>query len=273
MTRHDYPSATTIAKALTRERRGMHWGKEGIEIAHQNLLAAAKDIPEGEEYAEVRRAVYRALDRIRQARGALTAAYDATVEAMLVAERSEPVLLTNRRLLERYGGQRGENGATMVRNARKERERREVELWRAGAAQEGGRAQAVPGRGDARGLGLDRRAGAAPLPPPTPQRKRAPMTNDQRPTTKYCPDCDAERPLEEFYRMKAKNYAGGYRYSAYCKTHTKARTAAAAKNAPEGSPLRETQQKVKRDWAQQHPENARRNSASYRARKKEGAER
>jgi hypothetical protein len=103
------------------------------------------------------------------------------------------------------------------------------------------------------------------------------MTDDHRPptpadgpgrATKYCPDCDAERPLEEFYRTKAERYAGGYRYSAYCKTHMKARTAAAAKNAPEGSKLRETQRRVKREWAQQHPENARRNSANYRERKK-----
>jgi hypothetical protein len=125
MTRRDYPSAATIADVLTNERRGMNWGKGGIEIAHQNLLAAARDIPEGEEFAEVRRAVYRALDRIRQARGALTAAYDATAEAMLVAQRSEPVHLTNDRLRERYG--KAQNGAEMVRNARKERQRREDE--------------------------------------------------------------------------------------------------------------------------------------------------
>lgn len=127
MTRRDYPSAVTVANALERERHGINWGKQGVEIAHQNLLVAANDIPDTPEYAEVRRAVYRALDRIRQARGALTAAYDATAEAMLIAQRSEAVLISNRRLLERYGGQRGGNGATMVRNARKERERREAE--------------------------------------------------------------------------------------------------------------------------------------------------
>jgi hypothetical protein len=102
------------------------------------------------------------------------------------------------------------------------------------------------------------------------------MTNDprpagrggQRPTTKYCPDCDAERPLEQFYRVRSAAAVGGYRYGAYCKTHTKARNAATLKNAPEGSKLRETQRRVKRDWAQKHPENARQNSASYRERKK-----
>jgi hypothetical protein len=95
------------------------------------------------------------------------------------------------------------------------------------------------------------------------------MTDDtpDTPTTRYCPDCGAERPIAEFYRLKAARYAGGYRYSAYCKTHTKARTAAAAKAVPEGSLLRETQRRVKRDWAKQHSENARRNSANYRARK------
>jgi hypothetical protein len=57
MTRHEYPSAATIADVLTNERRGMNWGKQGIEIAHQNLLAAARDIPDTEEFADVRRAV------------------------------------------------------------------------------------------------------------------------------------------------------------------------------------------------------------------------
>jgi hypothetical protein len=94
------------------------------------------------------------------------------------------------------------------------------------------------------------------------------MTDNQVEGTKFCPDCNADRPLSEFYRTKAARYAGGYRYSAYCKTHQKARVAEAAKNAPEGSKLRETQRRVKRDWAQQHPENAQRNSANYRARKK-----
>jgi hypothetical protein len=125
MANHDYPSTATIADALTDERRGINWAKGGIEFAHQNLLVAANEIPDTPEYAEVRRAVYRALDRIRGARAALTEAYDTTVEAMLVAERSPAVPITNRRLLERYGGQRGDNGATQVRNARKERQRRE----------------------------------------------------------------------------------------------------------------------------------------------------
>jgi hypothetical protein len=127
MSKQDYPTAVTLAQALSRERRGVNWAKESIQNVHENLLAAAKDIPDTPEYAEVRRAIYRALDRLRQARGALTTAYDQTTEALLTAERSTPVHLTNQRLLERYGGQRGDNGATQVRNARKEREKREAE--------------------------------------------------------------------------------------------------------------------------------------------------
>jgi hypothetical protein len=127
MSKHDYPQAATVASLLNAERRTVSWGKQGIEFAHQNLLVAAKDIPEGEEYAELRRAVYRALDKLRQARGALTAAYDTTIEAMLIAERSEAVYIRNERLKERYSGSRGRNGAEMVRGARKARDRREEE--------------------------------------------------------------------------------------------------------------------------------------------------
>jgi hypothetical protein len=125
MSKH-YSETATIASLLEKERRGVSWGKNGVEIAHQNLLAAANDIPEGEEYAEVRRAVYRALDKLRQARGALTAAYDASIEAMLIAQRSEPVYIRNGRLKDRYASG-GRNGADMVKSARKERERREAE--------------------------------------------------------------------------------------------------------------------------------------------------
>jgi hypothetical protein len=127
MSKHDYPTAVTVAHALKTERRGVTWSKEAIELANQNLLAAAKDIPDTPEYADVRRAVYRALDRLRQARGALTTAHDAVTEALMIAGRCEPAYVTSDRLLERYGGQRGANGATQVRNARKERERREAE--------------------------------------------------------------------------------------------------------------------------------------------------
>ena len=99
------------------------------------------------------------------------------------------------------------------------------------------------------------------------------MTNDEQATTKHCPDCaaeglDGERPLEEFYRVKAERYAGGYRYGAYCKRHTKARTAAAAKNATEGSKLREASQRASRAWKQRNPEANRQHVADHRARKK-----
>lgn len=127
MSKHNYPQSTTVAEAFDRERRTVSWGKQGIEFACQNLQVAANDIPEGEEYAEVRRAVYRALDKLRQARGALTAAYDASIEAMLIAQRSEPIYIRNERLKERYSGSHGQNGAQMVRGARKAREQREAE--------------------------------------------------------------------------------------------------------------------------------------------------
>lgn len=104
------------------------------------------------------------------------------------------------------------------------------------------------------------------------------MSDKQPDGTRICPDCAAERgddgrrPLSEFYRFKASGYAGGYRYSPYCKTHTKKRNAQAARDAPEGSQRRETQRKVKREWAQRNPENARKNSATYRARKQQATE-
>jgi hypothetical protein len=127
MTKPNYPKASTIPAVFKREQRGITWATDTIEIVLQNLTVAVKDIPEGDEFSDVRRAAYRALARIREARHALTVAHDATAEAKLVAQRSTPVLLTNRRLIERYGGPHGENGASQVRSARKERERREAE--------------------------------------------------------------------------------------------------------------------------------------------------
>lgn len=98
------------------------------------------------------------------------------------------------------------------------------------------------------------------------------MTTDDTPTTRYCPDCAAERPISEFYRTKAARYAGGYRYSAYCKTHTKARTAAAAKAAPEGSLLRDSIRRANRESIKRHPEQNRARVAAHRARKKAQAD-
>jgi hypothetical protein len=92
------------------------------------------------------------------------------------------------------------------------------------------------------------------------------MADPETPATRFCPDCGAERPLAEFYRVKAKGYAGGYRYGAYCKTHTKARTAAAQRQAPEGSALRESMRRAKRTWLAEHPDVNRRNVAKHRAR-------
>jgi len=121
-----YPTAGTIAEVLKREKRGVTWAKQAIEVVHQNLMAAARDIPDTPENAEVRRGIYRAIERIRQARGAMTAAHDATIQAMLTAQECEPVYLRNERLKERYANGGG-NGAKQVRVARRERDRREAE--------------------------------------------------------------------------------------------------------------------------------------------------
>src|SRR5262245_20496095 len=95
------------------------------------------------------------------------------------------------------------------------------------------------------------------------------MQSDEPRTTKYCPDCDAEQPISEFYRLTSATSPKGYRYSDYCKTHTKARNAATRKNAPRDGRLRETRRRLMREWARKHPENARRNSANCRQRKKQ----
>jgi hypothetical protein len=89
--------------------------------------------------------------------------------------------------------------------------------------------------------------------------------SDDTSDARFCPDCGDARPLAEFYRVKAAKYAGGYRYGAYCKAHTKARTAAAQREAPEGSALRESMRRAKRDWIAAHPETNRRNVARHRA--------
>lgn len=123
MSQHNYPHAPTLAKTIEREKRGLTWAKQSLELVCQNLQVAAQDIPDTPEYAELRRAMYRALDRMRQARRALTEAHDTGAEAMLIAQRSTPVYIQNERLRERY--ERNHNGAEMVRKARQERERRE----------------------------------------------------------------------------------------------------------------------------------------------------
>ncbi len=127
MSKPNYPTAATIGAVLKRERRGVNWATDAIEIVASEPHSCGEGHPAGDEHSELRRAAYRALARIREARHAMTLAYDATTEAELVAEHSAPVPLTNRRLIERYGGPRGDNGASQVRNARKERERREEE--------------------------------------------------------------------------------------------------------------------------------------------------
>ena len=87
---------------------------------------------------------------------------------------------------------------------------------------------------------------------------------------KRCPDCarengnDGMRPLDEFFQVRAARYAGGVRVSAYCKRHTRIRKAATLRNAPEGSKLRESQRKAKREWAARNRVKIKENRTSWR---------
>lgn len=77
--------------------------------------------------------------------------------------------------------------------------------------------------------------------------------------TKVCPDCAIEgnpdpQPLANFYRTKAARYAGGYRISPYCRRHTKARNAKAAREAPPGSGIRASRERARAAWRTRNPE-------------------
>lgn len=77
--------------------------------------------------------------------------------------------------------------------------------------------------------------------------------------TKVCPDCAAEgltdpQSADDFYRIKAKGYKDGYRLSTYCKRHTKARNAKAARDAPPGSGIRESRERARAAWRTRNPE-------------------
>jgi hypothetical protein len=87
----------------------------------------------------------------------------------------------------------------------------------------------------------------------------------------FCKDCGHDRPLSDFYRVKDKRAAGGYRYGPYCKAHTKVRNAEARRNAPEGSRLRESMRRASAKWDAAHPENRRERVARHLAKKKDDA--
>ncbi len=77
--------------------------------------------------------------------------------------------------------------------------------------------------------------------------------------TKVCPDCAAEgnadpQPIDQFYVLKSPRYKNGQRVSAYCRRHTKARNAAAAKNAPPGSGTYESRKRARAAWRTRNPE-------------------
>lgn len=86
--------------------------------------------------------------------------------------------------------------------------------------------------------------------------------------TKFCKDCGHDRPLSDFYIVKDARAASGVRPSAYCKEHMIARSAAAKRNAPEGSKIRESGRRASRKYAADHKEATRERVARWRAQKK-----
>lgn len=71
---------------------------------------------------------------------------------------------------------------------------------------------------------------------------------------KRCPADGAVLPLSEFYRVKAAGYAGGYRYSAYCRTHEIERRNARKRTAPPDSPSRLADRAASRRYAERNRE-------------------
>lgn len=77
--------------------------------------------------------------------------------------------------------------------------------------------------------------------------------------TKVCPDCAAEgnpdpQPADAFYHIKSPRNANGYRLSAYCKRHTKARNAKSARDAPPGSGIRQSRERARATWRTRNPD-------------------
>ena len=77
--------------------------------------------------------------------------------------------------------------------------------------------------------------------------------------TKVCPDCAQEgdadpQPADAFYHVKSPRNATGYRLSAYCKRHTKASNARAAREAPAGSGIRASRERARAAWRTRNPD-------------------
>ena len=79
---------------------------------------------------------------------------------------------------------------------------------------------------------------------------------------------DGQQPLQAFYRVKAARYAGGYRYSSYCRRHTKARNLQVRNNAGEGTALCPAMRRANKAYADTHSEQNRAAVARHRTRKK-----
>ncbi len=69
-----------------------------------------------------------------------------------------------------------------------------------------------------------------------------------------CRNSLAAQPADAFYHVKSPRNTGGYRLSAYCKRHTKARNARAAREAPAGSGIRASRERARAAWRTRNPE-------------------
>lgn len=93
------------------------------------------------------------------------------------------------------------------------------------------------------------------------------MDDDQAEAAeRWCKAHQTNHPIGEFYKIKAARYAGGYRY--VCKQLADAKNAAARREAPEGSRMRESIRRANRESIKRHPEANRARVAAHRARKK-----
>lgn len=116
--------AHTVAAVISDELRGIHWAQQAIARVMEDIHMAARDVPNTDEYAELRREIARLQLRLREAHGRIAAAEEAGGSAKLSAIDATPVYITDDRLIARRDMHR--HGADKIARARKEREEREA---------------------------------------------------------------------------------------------------------------------------------------------------